>query len=91
VTVRIGPHTFDHVVYDADGDVLYLSRGEPRPVADYDATPEGHAVRYGPDGEVVGLTLVNVRWILEREGRVRITMPTAVEADADSLRAALVA
>ena len=32
--IHLGPYTFDHVVYDAEGDVLYLSIGEPRPAYD---------------------------------------------------------
>ena len=30
VNIRIGPLTFDHADYDADGDVLYLHVGQPR-------------------------------------------------------------
>jgi hypothetical protein len=31
VNVRIGPLEFDHADHDADGDVLYLHVGQPRP------------------------------------------------------------
>lgn len=41
MTVRIGTHEFDHVSYDAKGDVLYLHRGDPRPAAETFGTPEG--------------------------------------------------
>jgi hypothetical protein len=34
MTITIGTVTFDHVAYDAEGDVLYLSVGEPRQAAD---------------------------------------------------------
>ena len=29
MSIHIGPYTFDHVRYDADADVLYLSIGDP--------------------------------------------------------------
>ena len=44
MTVQIGNLTFDRVRYDADGDVLYLHRGDPNNSVDFDASPEGHAV-----------------------------------------------
>jgi uncharacterized protein YuzE len=69
--------TFDHVSYYEQGDVLYLSVGPPRAAADSDETPEGHIVRYDPKGEVVGVTLVNAQWLLERDGELSITLPSA--------------
>ncbi|HEX4520585.1 MAG TPA: hypothetical protein VH063_13475 [Gaiellaceae bacterium] len=41
---------------------------------DFDATPEGHHTRYGPDGSLVGLTIVNARWWLEKDGEIAITL-----------------
>ena len=69
MTITIGAVTFDHVDYDADDDVLYLSVGEPREPADSHGTPEGHNVRYDDLGQVIALTLVNAKWLLERRGR----------------------
>jgi hypothetical protein len=43
MTVQIVNLTFDRVRYDADGDVLYLHRGDPSDAVDFDASPEGHA------------------------------------------------
>lgn len=74
-TVRIAGIEFDQVVYDAGGDVLYLHVGDPKTAVDYDATPEGHATRYGPDGSLVGLTIVNARWLLEQDGKIVLTLP----------------
>jgi uncharacterized protein YuzE len=82
MTITIGTITFDHVEYDRDGDVLYLSVGEPRvPVESY-GTAEGHNVRYDKHGEVIALTLVNAKWLIERDGEVRVTIPNHVSADA---------
>ena len=73
--VTIGGITFDRVVYDRDADVLYLHVGEPSRAVDFDGTPEGHHTRYGPDGSLVGLTIVNARRILETDGEIVVTFP----------------
>jgi uncharacterized protein YuzE len=91
MTVHVGSYEFDHVSYDSDGDVLYLSRGERREAADTFATPEGHAVRLDKGGEVVGITIVNAKWLVERDGKIAITVPSLIETDADDLAAALAA
>lgn len=90
-TVRIGPYEFDHVSYDADGDVLYLRRGERQAAADTVGTPEGHAVRLDADGQVIGLTLVNAKWLLERDGKLSITVPSRIETNADEVAEAFAA
>ena len=55
MAVTIDGLVFQSSNYDADGDVLYLSRGESRVTADGLLTSEGHGVRFGPDGEVIGV------------------------------------
>jgi uncharacterized protein YuzE len=81
MTITIGKIPFDHVEYDADGDVLYLSVGEPREASQSHGTPEGHNVRYDDHGEVIGLTLVNAKWLLERDGELQVTIPNRVSAE----------
>lgn len=44
--------------YDADGDVLYISFGDPQPSDDSDLTDEGIVIRLR-DGRIVGLTILN--------------------------------
>lgn len=44
--------------YDAEGDVLYISFGEPQPADDSDMTDEGIVVRLR-EGRIVGLTILN--------------------------------
>jgi uncharacterized protein YuzE len=85
MTVHVGSYEFDDVSYDMEGDVLYLGRGETLDAAKTVATPEGHAVRLDGEGEVVGITLVNAKWLLERDGRLPVTMPALIEPDADDL------
>lgn len=85
VTVRIGHLAFDHADYDADGDVLYLHVGEPQ-ASESEETPEGHALHYRPGThEVVGLTVINAKWLLDRDGRLTVTVPGVVEASAADL------
>lgn len=74
-TVTIAGIAFDRVVYDRDADVLYLHVGEPHSAVDFDGTPEGHHTRYGPDGSLVGLTIVNARRLLEEDGEILVTLP----------------
>ena len=89
VNIRIGPLVFDHADYDADGDVLYLHVGEPQP-AEGEETPEGHVLRYAPGSQsIVGLTVINARHVVDRDGRLIITIPETVEASAADLEAAL--
>jgi uncharacterized protein YuzE len=89
VKIHIGPLVFDHADYDAEGDVLYLHVGEPIE-AEGEETPEGHVLRYEPGTRrVVGLTVVNARWLLDRDARLTVTVPETVEASADELAPAL--
>jgi uncharacterized protein YuzE len=83
VTVKIAGIEFDQVAYDEQADVLYLAlegRGE---VATTTATPEGHAVQLDGAGRIIGLTLVNARWLTERDRRLVITLPQRFETTAE--------
>jgi len=75
MTVTIAGIEFDRVDYDRDADVLYLHVGEPSAAVDWDESEEGHALRYGPDGSIVGMTIVNARRILDEDGEIAITLP----------------
>jgi uncharacterized protein YuzE len=75
MTVRIGGIEFDNVAYYREGDVLYLWAGEPRPPTSDDASPEGHYLQFGEDGALIAITIVNARRLLEREGKIVITLP----------------
>jgi uncharacterized protein YuzE len=89
MTVRIGAHEFDRVSYDERGDVLYLGRADAEPAAVTDATPEGHAVQLDARGELIGLTVVNARWLIARDGKLVITIPERIEAPASEFEPAL--
>jgi len=89
MSVTIGDITFDRVEYDADADVLYLHIGDPSRAANFDETPEGHAIRFDRDGNVVGLTLVRPKRLLERDGELRVTLPVPRDVSAEELAPAL--
>jgi uncharacterized protein YuzE len=89
MTVTIGDITFDRVEYDAEGDVLYLHVGDPSAAVDFDETPEGHGVRLDRDGNVVGLTLVRPKRVLESNGDLQVTLPVARQVPAEQLAEAL--
>ncbi len=91
MTVHVGPYEFDHVSYDNDGDVLYLRRGEQQSAAETFGTPEGHAVRLDDGGEVIGITIVNAKWLLERDGKINVTVQSLIETNTDDLAEALAA
>jgi uncharacterized protein YuzE len=75
LTVKIAGVEFDNNFYDREADVLYLHVGDPSSAVSFDATPEGHHTRYGADGSLVGLTIVNARSLLEEDGEVVVTLP----------------
>jgi len=91
MTVRIGSLTFDHATYDDRGDVLYLHIGKRQAAADSEATPEGHVLRFNDRGEVIGLTIINAKWLLQRDHVINVTVPEHVAVSPDALSEALTA
>ncbi|MGI8609786.1 MAG: DUF2283 domain-containing protein [Candidatus Dormibacteria bacterium] len=89
MSITIGQLTFDHVHYDATGDVLYLHIGDPQAAEDYDETAEGHALRFDATGAVVGVTILNAQWLLDQGKPIAITLPELVAVDPAALASAL--
>jgi len=90
VSVRIGDHVFEQVSYDDDGDVLYLKNDDHGSAVSTFGTAEGHAVRVDSEGKVVGMTIVNAKWLIERDGKVVISIPQQrIEAPAKDLGVAV--
>ncbi|HZL47888.1 MAG TPA: DUF2283 domain-containing protein [Solirubrobacteraceae bacterium] len=89
MTVKIGSLTFDHATYDGQGDVLYLRVGERQAADDSEETPEGHVLRFDAHGEIIGLTIINAKWLLERDGALNVTIPEHVAVSPDALTPAL--
>lgn len=89
MSVTIAEITFDRVEYDAEADVLYLHVGDPSQAVEFDETLEGHAVRLDGEGNIVGLTLVRPKRLLERNGELRVTLPIPSDVPAEQLASAL--
>ena len=70
--------TFDNCFYDRDVDVLYLHNGASESATEFDACPEGHHTRFDSAGTLVGITVLNARRLLDREGAITVTLPDRV-------------
>ena len=91
VNIAIGALSFEYADYDVENDVLHLHVGDPQ-VGEGEDTPEGHVVRYAPGTrDVVGLTVLGARQLLDRDGHLAITGPETVETTAEQLAPALLA
>ena len=89
MSITISDITFDRVEYDADADVLYLHIGDPSGAVGFDETPEGHALRFDAKGQLVGITLVRPKRLLEEGDGLRVTLPVPSEVPAKELTPAL--
>ena len=49
----------------------------------------GHAVRSNADGDVIGVTIVNARGLLDRDGKITITIPERIDVSAAALAPAM--
>jgi uncharacterized protein YuzE len=75
--LTIGAWTFDHVSFDREADVLYLSIGPPRRAVG-EETPEGHVVLTDEEtGEFCGLTIIGVQRIVSGEMSNDVTVPSS--------------
>lgn len=91
VSIKIGSIAFDQAEYDAEHDVLYLHVGRAQ-AGEGEETPEGHVLRFAPGTkEIVGLTMMSPRFLLERDGQLTVTIPETVAASADDLAPAFAA
>jgi uncharacterized protein YuzE len=76
MSITIAATTFEHHHYDPRGDVLYLSMAHYKgPPAKAFSTPEGHNIEYDQSGTVIAMTLVNVRFLLDRDGMLTLSLP----------------
>lgn len=76
MSVIIAGIEFANHSYDEHGDVLYVdTQGYTGYPADTDASPEGHGIEWDTQGNVVAMTLVNFRRLIERDGELKITWP----------------
>jgi hypothetical protein len=50
---------------------------------EFDACPEGHHTRYDAEGNLVGITILNARLLLEGDGVITVTLADRVLAARD--------
>lgn len=82
MSLTIAAIEFDRVDYDREADVLYLSAGDPARATDFDETPDGHALRFDADGQLVGMTIVGARRLADAGHDVRVQAPVTLTAEA---------
>jgi YD repeat-containing protein len=76
MAITIAGTQFNYHDYDPRGDTLFISIDGPlEQLADAYETPEGHTVEYDASGALVAIEFLNARWLLERDGELRITLP----------------
>jgi hypothetical protein len=59
--------------------------GEPSAAVDFDESPEGHALRFDAEQNLVGVTILGAKRLVERHGKVTITVPKVVRVDAGDI------
>ena len=57
---------------------------------DFDESPEGHALCFDAGGQLVGVTIVGAKSLIDREGEITITLPEIIHVDSDTVTPALV-
>ncbi|HEX5584124.1 DUF2283 domain-containing protein [Gaiella sp.] len=91
MSVKLGGYMFEHACYDHEVDVLYMRNGPSSDATDFGESPEGHHLRFAPDGTLLGITLVNPRWLLEQDGKIVVTLPDGSRLETADLGPALAA
>jgi len=86
--LRVGPHNFNVVTYDASSDVVYATRGSADS-SRRETTPEDHVLLFDEDGKFHGVALMEPRERLERDGSVWVTLPTGEHVRVAGLEFAL--
>ena len=81
--VTIGGIVFANNRYDAKGDVLYVNVGDPGDAVDWIGTSEGDGTSHGPDGSLLGLTILNAKLRLQQDGKIEFTLPEHTVAVTD--------
>jgi hypothetical protein len=74
VAVVIGGIAFDSCHYDEVADTLCFHIGPTAWAIDFDETVEDHHLRFGAEGQLLSLTILNARWLLDRNGAIDVTL-----------------
>lgn len=74
VAVAIDGVAFDRYHYDEVADTLCLHTGPAERAVDFDETPEDHHLRFGADGSLLSLAILNARLVLDQDGAIDVTL-----------------
>ena len=74
VSLRIDDVVFDRYHYYEVADALCFHTGPTEWAVDFDETAEDHHLRFGAEGELLSLTILNARWLLDRDGAIDVTL-----------------
>jgi hypothetical protein len=88
VSVRSGRYTFPWISYDPPSDVLH-ARLNRSPEASRERSPEGDMWSFDEHGRPTGVTVMEPRQRLERDGAVYITLPTGERERLQGIEAAM--
>jgi hypothetical protein len=47
--------------------------------------PIGHHLRFNVAGELIGVSILNGRWLLHNEGKIVLTLPERIEVEPEAL------
>ena len=85
MAVKIAGIEFDTVSFDAKEDVLDVQRGGLESAVSFGKSKEGDEIRFGADGEIVGIAIYHARARYLPERTLSITLPRhRVVATADA-------
>ena len=88
VSVRSGRYTFPWITYDPPSDVLH-ARLNRSPEASRERSPDGDIWSFDEHGRPTGVTVIEPRERLERDGAVFITLPTGERERLQGVEAAM--
>ncbi|MGH2962703.1 MAG: hypothetical protein ACRDL3_11015 [Solirubrobacterales bacterium] len=88
MSIRIGPHQFENVDYDAEHDILYAWTGAAQATTGEPMEDDGTSTfNYTVAGKLVGVDLFDARRRLERGGTLVITLPNGQKVEAEGVEA----
>lgn len=76
VALTLDGVTFDRYHYDEVADSLCFHAGHGSLAVDFSETVEDHLLRFDTSGRLLSLTILNARWLLGRDGALRVTLRT---------------
>jgi hypothetical protein len=74
VDLTIDEVAFDRYHYYEEGDVLCFHTGPAEWAVDFDETVEDHHLRFNASGRLLSLSILNARWLLDRDGAIDVTL-----------------